>query len=130
MMTMAESKIREQLDRVFTSTGEVKACGLAECRKVIQAASEFYPGVNFGNLETGVMNLQAFRDYFFSDKALRKQLLEVFTTQGVLLPIKRKECSKLIRMAQYFYPEHDFGKEELGCVKLDSFHKVFFYYIG
>ena len=96
-MTMAEKKVREQLDRVFTSTGEVKACG-----KAIQAASEFYPGVDFGNLETGIMNLQAFRDYFFSDKALRKQLLEVFTTQGVLLPIKRKECSKLIRMAQYF----------------------------
>ena len=129
-MTMAEKRVREQLDRVFTSTGEVKACGRDECRKAIQAASEFYPGVNFGNIETGVMDLKAFQDYFFSDKALRKQLLEVFTTQGVLLPIKRKECSKLIRMAQYFYPEHDFGKEELGCVKLDSFHKVFFNYIG
>ena len=129
-MTMAEKRAREQLDRVFTSTGEVKACGRDECRKAIQVASEFYPGVDFGNIETGIMNLQAFHDYFFCDKALKKQLLEVFTTQGVLLPIKRKECSKLIRMAQYFYPEHDFGKEELGCVKLDSFHKVFFNYIG
>ena len=129
-MTMAEKRVREQLDRVFTSTGEVKACGRDECRKAIQVASEFYPGVDFGNIETGIMNLQAFHEFFFSDKALKKQLLEVFTTQGVLLPIKRKECSKLIRMAQYFYPEHDFGKEELGCVKLDSFHKVFFNYIG
>ena len=130
MMTRAEKKVREQLDRVFTQNGEVKACGRAECRKAIQAASEFYPGVDFGNIETGIMNLQAFQDYFFSDKALRKQLLEVFTTQGVLLPIKREECSKLIRMAQYFYPKQDFGKEELGCVKLDAFHQVFFYYIG
>lgn len=130
MMTMAEKNVRDQLDRVFTQNGEVKACGRAECRKAIQAASEFYPGVNFGNIETGIMDLQAFQDYFFSDKALRKQLLEVFTTQGVLLPIKREECSKLIRMAQYFYPKQDFGKEELGCVKLDAFHQVFFYYIG
>ena len=41
MMTMAEKKVREQLDRVFTQNGEVKACGRAECRKAIQAASEF-----------------------------------------------------------------------------------------
>ena len=95
MMTMAEKKVREQLDRVFTQNGEVKACGRAECRKAIQAASEFYPGVDFGNIETGIMNLQAFQDYFFSDKALRKQLLEVFTTQGVLLSLEDRRVVDL-----------------------------------
>ena len=39
MMTMAEKKVREQLDGVFTHNGEVNAGGGAECRKAIQAAS-------------------------------------------------------------------------------------------
>ena len=125
-----EEKVRNQLNVVFTPKGEVKTCGRVACRKAIQLASEFYPGVKFGNPETGIMELEAFHDYFFSDKALKKQLFEVFTTQGVLLPINRGECSKLIRMAKYFYPKYNFGREDLGCVNLESFHEIFFSYIG
>ena len=125
-----EEKVRNQLSKVFTPKGDVKACGRDECRKAIQIASEFYPGVNFGNLETGIMNLQTFHDYFFSDKALKKQLFKVFDTQGTLLPINHDDCTKLIRMAKYFYPDYYFGREEIGCVSLDAFHKVFFAYRG
>ena len=94
-MTLVE-EIRNQLSKVFTPNGDVKVCGRDECRKAIQIASEICPGVDFGNLETGVMNLQTFHDCFFCDKELKKQLFKVFDTQGTLLPINHADCRKLI----------------------------------
>lgn len=63
-MTLVE-EIRNQLSKVFTPNGDVKVCGRDECRKAIQIASEICPGVDFGNPETGIMNLQTFHDCFF-----------------------------------------------------------------
>ena len=128
-MTLVE-EIRNQLSKVFTPNGDVKVCGRDECRKAIQIASEICPGVDFGNPETGIMNLQTFHDCFFGDKELKKQLCKVFDTQGTLLPINHADCRKLILMAEYFYPGYYFGREEIGCVSLDAFHKLFFAYRG
>jgi len=89
-MTLVE-EIRNQLSKVFTPNGDVKVCGRDECRKAIQIASEICPGVDFGNPETGIMNLQTFHDCFFCDKELKKQLFKVFDTQGTLLPINHAE---------------------------------------
>ena len=94
-MTLVE-EIRNQLSKVFTPNGDVKVCGRDECRKAIQIASEICPGVDFGNPETGIMNLQTFHDCFFCDKELKKQLFKVFDTQGTLLPINHADCRKLI----------------------------------
>lgn len=119
-MTLVE-EIRNQLSKVFTPNGDVKVCGRDECRKAIQIASEICPGVDFGNPETGIMNLQTFHDCFFCDKELKKQLFKVFDTQGTLLPINHADCRKLILMAEYFYPGYSLEGKRLVVSALTHF---------
>ena len=45
----------ELYNKVFDSDGSVRLCGRETCKKLIEACSNAYPNVNFGDLESGCM---------------------------------------------------------------------------
>lgn len=48
---------------VFDSSGNVKLCGRDSCRMLIEACIDRFPDVNFGNKETGFMNIKNIKRY-------------------------------------------------------------------
>ena len=46
-----------QLHKVLDHEGNPKACGREECRKAIRLAGELFPGKDYGDEETGYMNV-------------------------------------------------------------------------
>ncbi|MBQ8806342.1 MAG: hypothetical protein IJZ68_07815 [Bacteroidaceae bacterium] len=47
---------------VFDEQGYVKNCGRHACMELINLANQIAPGVDHGNAETGIMNVQSMRD--------------------------------------------------------------------
>ena len=60
-------KLQKLLDQVFTPSGDVKTCGREACKQLIAQASSAYPGIDFGNPDTGMMNVAKFKEFFFSN---------------------------------------------------------------
>lgn len=44
---------------VFTEENEIKACGREKCMKLIGICNEIDPITNFGNIDTGMMEVKA-----------------------------------------------------------------------
>ena len=57
----------EQFDKVFDKDGNVKACGRDNCKKLISIANEISKEANYGDIQTGMMNV-------ISMKSLRDSL--------------------------------------------------------
>lgn len=53
----------EKYNNVFDENGEVKACGREACKELIRACMEKNPGVDFGNPETGMMNIKNVKEF-------------------------------------------------------------------
>ena len=49
---------------VFDKNGEVRACGRENCKKLSKACMELHPDVDFGNPDTGMMNIENIKKYF------------------------------------------------------------------
>ena len=62
-------RVLEQLNVVLDENGHPKACGRENCKKVIHLAEILRPGVDFGDVETGYMNVENLFD-------LKKELAE------------------------------------------------------
>ncbi|MBO5397808.1 MAG: hypothetical protein J6A36_02605 [Clostridia bacterium] len=60
-------KLKELLDQVFTPDGEVRACGRAKCKELIVVAQAAHPNIDFGDPDTGKMNVDKFKEIFFSE---------------------------------------------------------------
>lgn len=61
--------LRTLYEKVFTFDGEIRSCGRNKCIELMEAASELYPDVYFGNTKTGIMNplkLLEYRDSIFA----------------------------------------------------------------
>ena len=50
-------ELRELYDRVFHEDGTAKLCGREACKNLIIKLQEKFPGEDFGNLDTGMMNV-------------------------------------------------------------------------
>jgi hypothetical protein len=50
-------KVLDLYNTVFDDHGNVKACGRDACKKLISACQKENPMIDFGNLETGMMNI-------------------------------------------------------------------------
>lgn len=61
-------KLKVLLNAVFEEDGAVRPCGRETCKKLISVASEKYPNVDFGNPNTGIMNIEVMNK-------LRKEIL-------------------------------------------------------
>lgn len=62
-----EKSLQELLLLAFTPLGEVRLCGRETCKKLITQASIAYTDIEFGNPNTGMMNVESFREFFFSN---------------------------------------------------------------
>ena len=50
--------IKVLYDEVFDENGEVKLCGRYACMGLISACEDIEPGTDFGNTDTGFMNIE------------------------------------------------------------------------
>lgn len=48
---------------VFAEDGSIKACGREACKKLISACLDMKPDGDFGNLDTGVMNVENIKEF-------------------------------------------------------------------
>lgn len=56
-------KIKEQMSKVFDEKQQVMPCGRNECMTLIQMFQERFPDVDFGNINTGIMNVKNILEY-------------------------------------------------------------------
>ena len=54
----------EKYSKVFNGNGDIKACGREACKELIIACMDKYPGVNFGDPDTGMMNVENIKKVF------------------------------------------------------------------
>lgn len=60
----SELMVLDQLYKeVFSSDGCVKACGREKCSNLIKACQSFDNSIDFGNVETGSMNVCKIRSF-------------------------------------------------------------------
>ena len=52
-----EEKFKQEYKNVFTDDNTVKACGRNNCKKLIELAIELDSVENYGNIDTGIMNV-------------------------------------------------------------------------
>ena len=52
-----EERFKEEYKKVFTDDNKVKACGRDECRKLIEVAKEVDSKTYYGDIYTGLMNI-------------------------------------------------------------------------
>ncbi len=99
----------EQYGIVFDERGKVKLCGRENCKELIKRANAIDPNTDYGNVETGCMNVQ-------SMILLKESLAEflalygaVFDEKGRVRLCKRKRCRRLICLARAIDSAGDFG---------------------
>lgn len=52
-----EERFKEEYKKVFTDDNKVKACGRDECKKLIELAKEVDSKTYYGDIYTGLMNI-------------------------------------------------------------------------
>ena len=62
-------RVLSQLKMVLDETGAPRACGRENVKEAIRLANEIFPGMNYGDIETGTMNVKMLH--------LLKQMLEL-----------------------------------------------------
>ena len=60
-------EIDDLLVQVMDSDGNMKACGRATCKKLLEVLKEVYPDKNFGNLESGFLNSSLIYETFVKE---------------------------------------------------------------
>lgn len=60
--------VRSLVFEVIDEHGNMRACGREKCRELILVLKEKYPGVDFGNPETGFVNQKMLYQYFVKNK--------------------------------------------------------------
>ena len=55
--------ILAQYSKVFDKDGNILACGRLETKKLIEYMTLKFPNVDFGNYETGMMNVEKIKEY-------------------------------------------------------------------
>ena len=53
-----KQRVLNQLNMVLDNNGNPRACGRDNVKKAIQLASELFPGMNYGDIDTGKMNVE------------------------------------------------------------------------
>ena len=65
------SEILKLYNVVFTEDGQIKACGRENCKKLIVACEQDNinnPHIDFGNSDTGFMNVENIKNYIINRK--------------------------------------------------------------
>lgn len=60
---MEVSKLVKKYHVVFNNEGDIKPCGRKACQDLILTCSQMEPNENFGNLNTGIMNVEAIKKF-------------------------------------------------------------------
>lgn len=51
----------ENYNEVFSEDGKIKVCGREACKRLIETAYEINPNVDYGNKQTGFMNVESLK---------------------------------------------------------------------
>lgn len=63
MSSKTIEEIKELYNKVFDENGHVTLCGRDTCKKLMIALNEIYETVDFGDLETGFLNVENVKKY-------------------------------------------------------------------
>lgn len=58
------SDIKELYSAVFDEHGEIKLCGREACKRLISACLERNPNGDFGDINTGMMNVANIKEFY------------------------------------------------------------------
>jgi hypothetical protein len=54
----------EKYEKVFDENGNIKACGRDACKDLIRECTNKWPDIDFGNADTGMMNVENIKKMF------------------------------------------------------------------
>lgn len=54
--------IKKLYDEIFTDNGDIKSCGREKCKELIALLETTYPNIDFGNKNTGFMNVKNIKE--------------------------------------------------------------------
>lgn len=122
-------ELLKQVDIVFNDKEEVNLCGRENCIKLMEMLEKEFPGMKFGNTETGFMDLETIVPII---RMLRGKLSKETQSQYDIVFYKNKEqkacgrdnCIKLIELLQKEFPEIDFGNTETGFMNLENMNLI------
>ena len=57
------SSLEIAYNTVFDNEGNIRLCGREACKDLIIELSKKYPGVYFGNISTGMLNVEEVKKY-------------------------------------------------------------------
>ena len=122
-------ELLKQVDIVFNDKEEVNLCGRENCIKLMEMLEKEFPGMKFGNTETGFMDLETIIPII---RMLRGKLSKETQSQYDIVFYKNKEqkvcgrdnCIKLIELLQKEFPEIDFGNTETGFMNLENMNLI------
>ena len=57
-------KFTEQYNKVFNEDGSIKTCGRGECRKLISYAEKINNDIEYGDSETGFLNIENIKELY------------------------------------------------------------------
>lgn len=121
--------IIEQSNIVFNNNEEVNLCGRENCIKLMEMLEEKFPGINFGNKNTGFMNLETIVPIIKMirgklSKNTQEQYNKVFYKNKEQKLCGRENCIKLIEMLKEEFPGVDFGNIKTGFMNLDTMNYI------
>lgn len=62
------SRITELYENIFDENGNIKVCGRYICKELITELNRKYPGIDFGNIYTGFLNIENVKAYVGKEK--------------------------------------------------------------
>lgn len=122
-------ELLKQVDIVFNDKEEVDLCGRENCIKLMEMLEKEFPGIKFGNTETGFMDLGTIVPVI---RMLRGKLSKETQSQYDIVFYKNKEqkvcgrdnCIKLIELLQKEFPKNNFGNTETGFMNLENMNLI------
>lgn len=62
--------LEEKYNKVFDADGDVKACGREITKELIAACMKLEPRTDFGNIQTGVMNVENIKQLYIKTQQI------------------------------------------------------------
>ena len=132
-----KKELLEKLNMALDDMGNPKCCTRTITKDIIVTATKLFPGQDYGNAETGYMNIDQLcklrrkleKQFAKIDKKKRKRrlfinLYRALDFKGLPKLCTRKVTKEVIMEAEQLFPGKNYGNAETGVMKTKALYKL------
>ena len=132
-----KKELLEKLNMALDDRGNPKCCTRTITKDIIVTATKLFPGKDYGNAETGYMNIDQLcklrrkleKQFAKIDKKKRKRrlfnnLYRALDLKGRPKLCTRKVTKEVIEEAEQLFPGKNYGNAETGVMKTKALYKL------